>query len=145
MLERLFCCVAESHCLQQCFHHLDTGHRCRKDICMKAAQTNMVESEHDAERGNCKQEKDQPRRKEELVPNRGANSAVRTWCGWKVWHGPENHTFKIWKQMIKCMLYMWSFIVICIIIWMWNYLRQGTEIQEFAIASLRLRAKKYPD
>ena len=94
MLKPLFCCAAESHCSQQCFHHLDTGHRCRKDICMKAAQTNMEESEHDAERGNYKQEKDQ---NEELVPNRGANSVVQTWCGWKVKHGPENHTFKIWK------------------------------------------------
>lgn len=48
-----------------------TQHGCRQKICMMATQT-WKGSEHDTERGNSEQTK----QNEELVPKRGENSAA---------------------------------------------------------------------
>lgn len=41
--------------------HSSAEHSCRQEICMKTLETNMQESEHDAEQGNSEHKKSPPR------------------------------------------------------------------------------------
>ncbi len=115
MLYRLFRCVA-NHSLHG---HLDAAlhssvrHGCRQEICMKATQTNMEESERDTERGTFEKDKDseQPRQNEELLPQKkGYFCHMDTLWIWKVWHGPENRTLQI-IIIIIIIINMWSFYI----------------------------------
>ncbi len=84
------CCVTNLTVYGNIFRYLDDA--CARhgflhdlhEICMKATQTNMEESERDTERGNSKQEKDsdQPRQQnQEVTLKRGTTSVAWTWFG----------------------------------------------------------------
>ena len=81
MLRHLFCCTTNhksnwSGGPLAFAWFLSTHNRWRQDICMKATQTNMEDSELDTLWNNAKQRKDRSRQNKEQVPKTGASSGT---------------------------------------------------------------------